>query len=220
LPGKQARELARFQCPAEQEYPHRLSPNFRSRSHDFAILRKMAVADWHRRRWCRGSFSCRADTARASPIGCGRRPPPRACGSARGQTMTWPSPMAAAIPEILALRGSPVCVLASGDPFFYGAGSLLSAHVRPEEMQCLPAPSAFSLAAARLNWSLQECCLVSLHGREFERIIRHCSARENPMSIVGRDDAATPCKAPLRERPRPIADHCDGGDGRPERAPA
>jgi len=38
-------------------------------------------------------------------------------------------------------------------------------------MQCLPAPSAFSLAAARLNWSLQECCLVSLHGREFERII-------------------------------------------------
>ena len=26
LPGKQARELACFQCPAEQEYPHRLSP--------------------------------------------------------------------------------------------------------------------------------------------------------------------------------------------------
>jgi precorrin-6Y C5,15-methyltransferase (decarboxylating) len=87
------------------------------------------------------------------------------------KTMTWPSPMAAAIPEIVARRGSPVCVLASGDPFFYGAGSLLSAHVRPEEMQCLPAPSAFSLAAARLKWSLQECCLVSLHGREFERII-------------------------------------------------
>jgi len=79
--------------------------------------------------------------------------------------------MAAAIPEILARRGSPVCVLASGDPFFYGAGALLSTHVRPEEMQCLPAPSAFSLAAARLKWSLQECCLVSLHGREFERII-------------------------------------------------
>ena len=38
-------------------------------------------------------------------------------------------------------------------------------------MQCFPAPSAFSLAAARLNWSLQDCCLISLHGREFERII-------------------------------------------------
>jgi precorrin-6Y C5,15-methyltransferase (decarboxylating) len=38
-------------------------------------------------------------------------------------------------------------------------------------MQCFPAPSAFSLAAARLNWSLQDCCLMSLHGRGFERII-------------------------------------------------
>jgi len=92
-------------------------------------------------------------------------------GPLAAKTMTWPSPMSAAIPEILARRGSPVCVLASGDPFFYGVGSLLSAHVRPEEMQCLTAPSAFSLAAARLKWSLQECCLVSLHGREFERII-------------------------------------------------
>jgi precorrin-6B C5,15-methyltransferase / cobalt-precorrin-6B C5,C15-methyltransferase len=87
------------------------------------------------------------------------------------KTMTWPSPISAAIPEILARRGSPVCVLASGDPFFYGVGTLLGAHVRLDEMQCLPAPSAFSLAAARLQWSLQECRLISLHGREFERII-------------------------------------------------
>jgi precorrin-6Y C5,15-methyltransferase (decarboxylating) len=92
-------------------------------------------------------------------------------GPLAAKTMTWPSPMAAAIPEILARRGWPVCVLASGDPFFYGAGPLLSAHVPPEEMQCLPAPSAFSLAAARLRWSLQDCRLISLHGRAFEQII-------------------------------------------------
>jgi precorrin-6B C5,15-methyltransferase / cobalt-precorrin-6B C5,C15-methyltransferase len=87
------------------------------------------------------------------------------------KTMTWPSPIADAIPAILARRGSPVCVLASGDPFFYGIGTLLSAHVTPQEMQCFPAPSAFSLAAARLGWSLQNCCLISLHGRQLERII-------------------------------------------------
>jgi precorrin-6Y C5,15-methyltransferase (decarboxylating) len=92
-------------------------------------------------------------------------------GPLKVETMTWPSPLADAIPEILARRGSPVCVLASGDPFFYGVGTLLGAHVGPQEMQCFPAPSAFSLAAARLNWSLQDCCLMSLHGREFERII-------------------------------------------------
>ncbi|MGH6813160.1 MAG: precorrin-6y C5,15-methyltransferase (decarboxylating) subunit CbiE [Methylocella sp.] len=89
----------------------------------------------------------------------------------KAETMTWPSPFADVIPKILARRGSPVCVLASGDPFFYGVGTLLGAHVGPQEMQCFPAPSAFSLAAARLNWSLQDCCLMSLHGREFERII-------------------------------------------------
>ncbi|MGH6851512.1 MAG: precorrin-6y C5,15-methyltransferase (decarboxylating) subunit CbiE, partial [Methylocella sp.] len=92
-------------------------------------------------------------------------------GPLSAETMTWPSPLADAIPKILARRGSIVCVLASGDPFFYGVGTLLGAHVGPQEMQCFPAPSAFSLAAARLHWSLQDCCLMSLHGREFERII-------------------------------------------------
>jgi precorrin-6B C5,15-methyltransferase / cobalt-precorrin-6B C5,C15-methyltransferase len=92
-------------------------------------------------------------------------------GPLTAKTMTWPSPLSDAIPKILARRGSPVCVLASGDPFFYGVGTLLGARVNPQEMQCFPAPSAFSLAAARLHWSLQDCCLVSLHGREFERII-------------------------------------------------
>jgi precorrin-6Y C5,15-methyltransferase (decarboxylating) len=62
-------------------------------------------------------------------------------------------------------------VLASGDPFFYGVGTLLSAHVGPQEMQCFPAPSAFSFAAARLGWSLQDCTLLSLHGRRLETII-------------------------------------------------
>ena len=92
-------------------------------------------------------------------------------GPLTAETMTWPSPLADAIPKILTRRGSHVCVLASGDPFFYGVGTLLGAHVGPQEMQCFPAPSTFSLAAARLHWSLQDCCLMSLHGREFERII-------------------------------------------------
>lgn len=92
-------------------------------------------------------------------------------GAKSPETMIWPSPLTSALPAILARRGEPVCVLATGDPFFYGIGALLAAHVPLHEMQCLPAPSAFSLAAARLHWSLQDCRLVSLHGRAFERII-------------------------------------------------
>jgi precorrin-6Y C5,15-methyltransferase (decarboxylating) len=73
----------------------------------------------------------------------------------------------------LTSRGKPVCVLASGDPFFYGIGSQLMRCVAAEEMVCLPSTSAFSLAAARLGWPLQDCALLSLHGRPLERIVPH-----------------------------------------------
>jgi len=92
-------------------------------------------------------------------------------GPLDAETMVWPSPLTDAIPIIEAQHPGPVCVLASGDPFFYGVGSLLSRAFPPEEIHCIPAPSAFSLAAARLGWPLQDCRLVSLHGRAFERIL-------------------------------------------------
>ncbi len=94
-------------------------------------------------------------------------------GPTEAETMVWPSPFESGIKEILARRATEICVLASGDPFLYGVGSLLSAHVPPEEMICLPAPSSLSLAASRLGWALQECEIVSLHGRPFERVIPH-----------------------------------------------
>jgi precorrin-6Y C5,15-methyltransferase (decarboxylating) len=89
------------------------------------------------------------------------------------ETLCWPSPMDAAYPHILARRGENVVVLASGDPFFYGVGSLLARFLAPEEMLCLPAPSAFSLVAARLGWAQQDCALLTLHGRPLEKIIPH-----------------------------------------------
>ena len=91
----------------------------------------------------------------------------------RGLAKPWPSPFSHAVDEVLAMRGRQVCVLASGDPFFYGVGSVLANHVRPEETLVVPAPSAFSLAAARLGWALPAIALVSLHGRELDRIRPH-----------------------------------------------
>ncbi|WP_026791519.1 precorrin-6y C5,15-methyltransferase (decarboxylating) subunit CbiE [Pleomorphomonas oryzae] len=88
-------------------------------------------------------------------------------------SMAWPSPLKDAFPAILARRGSPVAVLASGDPFFYGVGSLLAEIVDPREMAVLPAPSAFALAAARLGWPGQDVVRVSLHGRALERVLPH-----------------------------------------------
>jgi len=88
----------------------------------------------------------------------------------RGEAKRWPSPFSGAVREVLAQRGRQVCVLASGDPFFYGVGSVLAAHVAPDETLVVPAPSAFSLAAARLGWALPDIAMVSLHGRALDRI--------------------------------------------------
>jgi precorrin-6B C5,15-methyltransferase / cobalt-precorrin-6B C5,C15-methyltransferase len=87
------------------------------------------------------------------------------------QTQTWPSPFAEGYPMVLARRGQATCVLATGDPFHYGVGAELARLIPAEEIVCHPQPSAFSLAAARLGWSLPDCDCVSLHGRTLERII-------------------------------------------------
>jgi precorrin-6Y C5,15-methyltransferase (decarboxylating) len=91
----------------------------------------------------------------------------------RSRRLSWPSPIGDILPEIEKVRGRPVTVLASGDPFHYGVGDLLMRAVPAEEMLCLPQPSSFSLAASRLGWSLQDVTPVSLHGRALEAIIRH-----------------------------------------------
>ncbi len=91
----------------------------------------------------------------------------------RGVAQPWPSPFSRGVEEVLAARGRNVCVLASGDPFFYGVGSVLANHISPDETLVVPAPSSFSLAAARLNWALPDIALVSLHGRALERIRPH-----------------------------------------------
>ena len=91
----------------------------------------------------------------------------------RGEAKPWPSPFSRGVEQVLAARGRKVCVLASGDPFFYGVGSVLASHVSPDETLVVPAPSSFSLAAARLNWALSDIALVSLHGRALERIRPH-----------------------------------------------
>jgi precorrin-6B C5,15-methyltransferase / cobalt-precorrin-6B C5,C15-methyltransferase len=91
------------------------------------------------------------------------------CGAAR----PWPSPFDRAVSDVMAERGRQVCVLASGDPLFYGVGALLARHIDLNEMVVVPAPSSFSLAAARLGWALADTALLSLHGRPLDLIRPH-----------------------------------------------
>uniref|UniRef100_UPI002B1DF119 precorrin-6y C5,15-methyltransferase (decarboxylating) subunit CbiE n=2 Tax=Pseudomonas TaxID=286 RepID=UPI002B1DF119 len=83
----------------------------------------------------------------------------------------WPQPFALA--PVLDRRGTPVCVLASGDPMLFGVGASLSRQLSADELQVLPAPSSYSLAAARLGWPLQEVALLSVVARPLAGVVRH-----------------------------------------------
>ncbi|MEA5571542.1 precorrin-6y C5,15-methyltransferase (decarboxylating) subunit CbiE [Calothrix sp. UHCC 0171] len=77
----------------------------------------------------------------------------------------WSSPISTSLEEIVHHRGESVCVLASGDPMCFGIGVTLTRKIPIDEMTIIPAPSAFSLACARLGWSLTDVETVSLCSR-------------------------------------------------------
>ena len=81
----------------------------------------------------------------------------------RGERHTWPSPFS--LDALLAMRGEPVCVLASGDPMFFGVGASLARQLPSNEMLILPASSSCSLAAARMGWPLQDVVTLSVVAR-------------------------------------------------------
>jgi len=101
----------------------------------------------------------------------GRRHLALAREAIRGEARTWPTPFDTAMKDVLALSGRKVCVLASGDPFCHGVGTTLSRLVPPGALRAIPAPSAFSLAASRLGWALQETETISLHGKPIARLL-------------------------------------------------
>jgi precorrin-6B C5,15-methyltransferase / cobalt-precorrin-6B C5,C15-methyltransferase len=84
------------------------------------------------------------------------------------EKIVWGSPIQDTVKEIVKRRPSSVCVLASGDPMCCGIGVTLTRFVDISEMIIIPAPSAFSLACARLGWSLTDVETLSLCGRPIE----------------------------------------------------
>jgi precorrin-6B C5,15-methyltransferase / cobalt-precorrin-6B C5,C15-methyltransferase len=121
-------------------------------------------------------------------------------GLGAGERRAWPSPFDTVFAEIVALRGRNVCVLASGDPFFYGVGASLSRHVGADEMMVVPAPSAFALAAARMGWPLQDVAQVSLHGRPIALIVPHLHDGRKILALTSDGDGPAALAALLAEK--------------------
>ncbi len=105
------------------------------------------------------------------------------------ESIAWPVPFADGLPVLHGLRGRRVAVLASGDPFWFGAGSVIARDLRPEEWRALPGPSAFSLAAARLGWPLERTLCVGLHAAPLTRLRPHLAPGLQAIVLL-RDGAA------------------------------
>lgn len=103
--------------------------------------------------------------------------------------LTWGAGFRPTLDEILKLRGTPVTVLATGDPMHFGIGATLRRYVEPHEMRVLPSPSAFSQAAARLGWPLQSVIQISLHGRPLAHLNRHVLPGSRILALTS--DAST-----------------------------
>jgi precorrin-6B C5,15-methyltransferase / cobalt-precorrin-6B C5,C15-methyltransferase len=89
------------------------------------------------------------------------------------ERLVWSSPLQPSIDAILQRRGQAVCVLASGDPLCYGIGVTLLQYLPLTEMTIIPAPSAVSLACARLGWSRTAVETLSLCGRPIAALQRY-----------------------------------------------
>ncbi|WP_150298849.1 precorrin-6y C5,15-methyltransferase (decarboxylating) subunit CbiE [Pseudomonas profundi] len=116
----------------------------------------------------------------------------------RAERETWPSPFS--LQPVLARRGSELCVLASGDPMFYGVGASLARELLPEEMHVLPAPSSVSLAAARLGWVLQDVCVASLVGRPLTQITNELAPGARLLILSNDQDSPSAVAELLRQR--------------------
>ncbi|MGC2409524.1 MAG: precorrin-6y C5,15-methyltransferase (decarboxylating) subunit CbiE [Methyloceanibacter sp.] len=136
------------------------------------------------------SPAAKALIANAKLVIGGRRHLALADGLPRGDCMPWLSPIAESLPTILAYRGEPVTVLASGDPYCFGVGAILSAHVPPEETICVPAPSSLSLACARLGWALDDLATISLCGRPIHSLAPVLQPKRRVLALSA--DATTP----------------------------
>ena len=77
-------------------------------------------------------------------------------------------PFKKTIDKILTMRRQKVILLVSGDPFWYGAGKIISNSLKDNEWVSYPVPSTFSLIASKLGWPIEQIFCIGLHAKSFK----------------------------------------------------
>ena len=102
----------------------------------------------------------------------------------RAVLVEWPMPFSEGIKLILQRRGQPCVMLTSGDPFWFGAGSQITAHLAQEEWLAIPNQSCFSLCAAELGWALEKTLCIGLHAAPLSKLRPHLNANRKIMATM------------------------------------
>jgi precorrin-6B C5,15-methyltransferase / cobalt-precorrin-6B C5,C15-methyltransferase len=80
-----------------------------------------------------------------------------------------------------------VCVLASGDPGFFGIGRALAARFGSERLDVRPAPSSVSVAFARIGQPWDDAVVVSAHGRPLSQAVAMAAGHPKVAVLVSPD---------------------------------
>ncbi len=107
-----------------------------------------------------------------------------------GTTLELPGVDLAGALDAIGYETGPVCVLASGDPGFFGIVRPLIERFGAEALDVHPAPSSVSLAFARLGLAWDDAVVVSAHGRPLASAARAILAHPKVAVLTSPD--ATP----------------------------
>lgn len=85
-----------------------------------------------------------------------------------------------------------VCVLASGDPLFFGIGASVVERVGGDHVEIIPQPSSMQLAFARAGLRWEDAAILSVHGRPLTGLVARLRARGKAALLT--DDERSPAR--------------------------
>jgi precorrin-6Y C5,15-methyltransferase (decarboxylating) len=121
-----------------------------------------------------------------------------------GETIALKGSLSAALDRVTLLADEhQVCILASGDPLFFGIGALVAKRVGHAHVDFIPAPSSMQWAFARTGLSWEDAEFVSVHGRGAEGFVAR--VRRSAKVAVLTDAESSPARIATR-----LIEHGDG----------
>ncbi len=91
-----------------------------------------------------------------------------ALADVKSKGKSWPKPFS--IDEVFSYKYKLAVVLASGDPFWFGVGPLLTKNLKKNEWRSYPVPSTFSLAANKIGWPINAVDCLAFHAKPVETL--------------------------------------------------